>query len=37
MEQKKKFVKPQMKAIKLNTEVQVLAGSCSSYECTMVN
>lgn len=37
MEQKKKFVKPQMKTIKLNTEVQVLQGSCSLYDCTAIN
>lgn len=34
MADKKKFEKPQMESIKLNTEIQILAGSCSEYDCT---
>ena len=31
MEAKKKFVKPDMKVVKLNSEPSILVGSCSSY------
>ena len=34
MADKKKFEKPQMESIKLNTEKQILAGSCILFECT---
>lgn len=34
MADKKKFEKPQMEVIKLNTEARILAGSgCGSYDC----
>ncbi len=33
MADKKKFEKPQMEMIKLNTNIRILAGSCSTYDC----
>lgn len=35
MADKKKFEKPQMEMIKLNSKVGILSGSCSSYDCTI--
>ena len=35
MEDKKKFVKPQMEVVKLDNDVVILAGSCdTNYTCT---
>lgn len=34
MAEKKKFVKPEMQVIQLKTKMHMLAGSCTSYDCS---